>query len=154
MVCGLCTCPFCLMNRAAGRGGRTRAGKWLRGTVDVGNCYNCSAPWSCLRGNKGSNTGGESLPRGMSGAPVACALFLLGLIERLTPRDPGLDAKMCNSVDLSVWKRQSVSLQEQGWIVSHVIAKLRGRVYRLSWLGLRGDDGALGATQPLLHSSA
>lgn len=125
----------------------------FRGSVDAGNCCNCSAPRSCLRGNKGSSTGGESLPRGMSGAPVACALFPLGSIERLTPRDPALDANMCNSVDLSAWKRRSVYLQEQGWIVSQVIAKLRGRVYRLSLLGLWGDECALGAMQPLFHSS-
>lgn len=102
-VCGLCTRAFCLCK--ANVQSCWAGGKWLRGSVDVGNSYNCSAPWSCLRGNQGSSTGGESLPRGMRGAPVTCALFPL-FIERWTPRDPALDAKMCNSVDLAVWKRQ------------------------------------------------
>lgn len=63
---------------------------------------------------------GESLPPGTSGASVTCALFPLGLIERLTPQDRRLMQK-CAIVDVSVWERQSGYLPEQRWTVSHVI---------------------------------
>lgn len=75
----------------------------------------------------------------MSGALVACALFPLALIERLTPRDPALDAKMCNRVDLFVWRRQRVDLQEQGWIVGHV----KRTCLQAGLVGTLGDAGAL-----------
>lgn len=107
-----------LMTGGAGRAGH--GGKWLRGSVDVGNCYNCSAPWSCLRGNKGSSsTGRESLPRGRSSAPVTCALFPLGLIGRLTPREPTLDGKNAKLCRFACMEKA----EEPGCTVSHVIAK-------------------------------
>lgn len=70
-----------LMNRATA----------LSGRVEMPTCVTATIArllGVVFREIKAAARSVERLPRRMSGAPVACALFPLGLMERLTSPDP------------------------------------------------------------------
>lgn len=157
LVCGPCTRPLCLCeanepSRWAGRraavSGCVEVSTWVTATIArlLGVVFGeIRAAAQARRGCHGERVARPSHVR---------TFFSTRFNRKIdTARPRRLMQKCAIGLDLSVWERPSVYSREQGWIVSHVIAKLWRRVYRLSLSGLWGDECALGAMQPLLHSS-